>query len=346
VIEQNTERLGKVLFTANRDGQRIGVHTAEDEKGEAFFIARTITKSINNGGRYSEHAVLYRVNALSRNVEEALIRYGIPYIVIGGMRFFDRKEIKDALAYLRLLANPDDSMALGRIINTPARGIGKITVDDLGINSGRQGITMLEAARNPVFLKKAAYDKVKGFANMFGNLQKKVADMELGELVMTVCSFSGMIKAYEKEGTEEAQSRIENLAELVSMATDFSELKKKCEEVPTLTDFLERVSLLSSVDTANDGDLVTLMTIHASKGLEFPCVHLIGLERGLFPSGRATNFTEKEEERRLCYVAITRAMERLFLSHATSRRMFGKMDNQREPSEFLENLPDHTWMPI
>jgi DNA helicase-2/ATP-dependent DNA helicase PcrA len=343
VINQNTERLGKTLFTDNRAGQRIGIHCAEDERDEALFIARTIAKCKTTGENYSDHAVLYRANALSRNVEEALIRIAIPYVVVGGMRFFDRREIKDALAYLRLIANPDDSMALGRIINTPARGIGKITVDELGVNSGRMGVTMLEAARNPVFLKKAAYDKVKGFANMFDNMQKKISDMELGDLVRVVCNFSGMIKAYEKEGTEEAQSRIENLSELVSMASDFTASKKRSGEEATLIGFLERVALLSSVDTTTDGECVTLMTIHASKGLEFPTIHLIGMERGLFPSARAIGFSEKEEERRLCYVAITRAKERLHMSHAASRRTFGKVDDQREPSEFLGDLPAHTF---
>jgi len=346
VIANNQGRMGKVLFTENESGDPISVVMAETEKHEGLHIANEVIRGKKEDRRkFSDYAVLYRVNSLSRSVEEALLRNGIPYTIVGGLKFYDRAEIKDALAYLRLIANPDDDMALRRIINTPARGIGKTTIDRLAHDAAKRGISMLEAIpefRTPGKTKDAAAEKLQAFARLMDNIREWGSKASLPEFVDRVLKASGYFAMLENENTEQSENRIENLREFVSVAADF--VKDEAGGVvgtaaEHLEAFLERVALISSMDSENKQDRVTLMTMHAAKGLEFPVVFVVGAEDGLFPHARAFEAkTEMEEERRLAYVAITRAKEELQLCLTEWRTVYGKTEN-RSPSMFISEIP-------
>ncbi|QOX80813.1 exodeoxyribonuclease V subunit gamma (plasmid) [Trichlorobacter lovleyi] len=348
VIAHNKERMGKTLFTDNKHGDPVTLATLENEKHEGQYIAREI---LNNKRvlkrKYSDHVVLYRVNALSRSVEEAMLKNGIPYQVVGGLRFFDRAEIKDALAYLRLIANPADDMALRRIINTPARGIGKTTIDKLSqfaVGTGRSMLESIAHYETPGSKKDTAAEKLKSFSRLIEQFVERSKSLQLHEFVNDVLQRSGYFSELEKERTEQAENRIENLQELVSVAVDYTDDEDGGNPLPAhdlLNGFLERIALISSMDSANEQDCVTLMTMHASKGLEFPVVFVAGAEDGLFPHQRSfESKKEMEEERRLAYVAITRAKEKLHLCMTEVRTVYGKAE-WRSPSLFLSEIPDH-----
>ncbi|MBE9206622.1 DNA helicase PcrA [Nostoc sp. LEGE 06077] len=341
LIENNTQRIDKVLKPTRGSGEQIHCHKADDELAEAHFVIRQIQTLEHQHPElnWGSFAILYRTNAQSRPFEELLVRNQIPYTVVGGMKFYDRKEIKDVIAYLRAIANPSDTVSLLRVINTPRRGIGKATIDNL-INASQQlGVSLWEILSDETSVNTLAGRSAKAvnnFGQMIGRYQEQVATVPVSEIVMGLLEDSGYVKDLHSQGTDEAEDRIQNVQELYNAVLQFQE---ENEEV-SLTAFLQSTALSSDLDNLKEGQTaVSLMTLHASKGLEFPVVFLVGLEQGLFPNYRSMNDPAAlEEERRLCYVGITRAQERLHLSHARERRLYGS----REPalrSQFLDELP-------
>ncbi|ALF55963.1 ATPase AAA [Nostoc piscinale CENA21] len=341
LIENNTQRIDKVLKPTRGSGEQIYCHKADDELAEADFVIRQIRTLEHQHPElnWGSFAILYRTNAQSRPFEELLVRNQIPYTVVGGMKFYDRKEIKDVLAYLRAIANPADTVSLLRVINTPRRGIGKATIDNL-INASQQlGLNLWEILSDETSVNTLAGRSAKAvnnFAQMISRYQEQVATVPVSEIVMGLLEESGYVQDLQSQGTDEAEDRIQNVQELYNAVLQFQE---ENEDV-SLTAFLQSTALSSDLDNLKDGQTaVSLMTLHASKGLEFPVVFLVGLEQGLFPNYRSMNDPAAlEEERRLCYVGITRAQERLHLSFARERRLYGS----REPalrSQFLDELP-------
>ena len=351
VISNNSMRKGKALWTANGEGEKVIRYEADNEHGEAGFIVSQISKMVKaEEHRYSDVAVLYRLNALSRVMEEALMKASIPYKVIGGHKFYDRKEIKDIVAYLKVLENPNDSYALKRIINVPRRGIGDTTFDNISELSFQHNIPIFDIIKNssqyPSLGRMAA--KLDLFAKMIEELTTAKDSCELSELIEKVYDVTGMVRDIMKDNTDEARSRVENLKEFKSVATEFSQNYEpeidedfEEEERTLLVTFLESIALVTDLDNENgEEDCVLLMTMHSSKGLEFPVVFLIGAEEGLFP-GRRSMDTEQdlEEERRLCYVAITRAEKRLYITNASIRMLFGSTQYCQK-SRFITELPE------
>jgi DNA helicase-2/ATP-dependent DNA helicase PcrA len=341
LIENNTQRIDKVLKPTRGAGEQIYCHKADDELEEAEFVIRQIRtlEHQNPELNWGSFAILYRTNAQSRPFEELLVRNQIPYTVVGGMKFYDRKEIKDVLAYLRAIANPSDTVSLLRVINTPRRGIGKATIDNLVNASQQLGTTLWEILSDETSVNTLAGRSAKAvnnFAQMINHWQGEIATVPVSELVTGILDDSGYVQDLQSQGTDEAEDRIQNVQELYNAVLQFQE---ESENV-SLTDFLQSTALSSDLDNLKEGQTaVSLMTLHASKGLEFPVVFLVGLEQGLFPNYRSMNDPAAlEEERRLCYVGITRAQERLHLSFARERRLYGT----REPalrSQFLDELP-------
>ncbi len=343
LIRHNKERLDKVLRPTRGQGEKITLFAATDERDEADYVLRKLRHLRQKYPHYSwqSFAILYRTNAQSRALEDVLVQGNIPYQVVGGLRFYDRKEIKDILAYLRLLVNPTDNLSLLRVINTPKRGIGKATLDQIVQIAEAQNCSLWQVITDPTALTrcKKTVKAIQEFVGLIEHWQQQLAHQTAPEIIQGIVSQSGYQRELELEGTDEATERLQNLQELVNAAIQYGE-----EYADTsLMGFLANASLASDLDQLETGeDRVTLMTLHASKGLEFPVVFLVGLEQGLFPNFRALNDpVALEEERRLCYVGITRAKERLFLTYASSRRLYG---HQREPamaSMFLDELPHH-----
>lgn len=337
VIRHNSDRKGKNLWTASGAGEKIELYAALNEHAEAYHIADTI-KAL--GESYNNTVILYRMNAMSRILEDALLRSAIPYRVLGGLRFYDRKEIKDLTSYLRLIQNYGDNVALRRIINEPKRGIGAATVDKTEAIAVGEGLNMFAVCQRADLFEEfptAAAAKLKSFAEMIEGLRKELEDgMGLELFVKLVMERTGMIAALKKEKTVENETRLENLDEFVSMVQE----AVKADAAITLAQLLENISLVSDIDSYDEAqETVTLMTLHSAKGLEFPNVFLMGMEEGVFPGIRAfSDEAEIEEERRLCYVGITRAKERLFLTRAQSRTLFGST-KYNLPSRFLEEIP-------
>ena len=337
VIRHNSDRKGKNLWTASGAGEKIELYAALNEHAEAYHIADTI-KAL--GESYNNTVILYRMNAMSRILEDALLRSAIPYRVLGGLRFYDRKEIKDLTSYLRLIQNYGDNVALRRIINEPKRGIGAATVDKTEAIAVGEGLNMFAVCQRADLFEEfptAAAAKLKSFAEMIEGLHKELEDgMGLELFVRLVMERTGMIAALKKEKTVENETRLENLDEFVSMVQE----AVKADAAITLAQLLENISLVSDIDSYDEAqETVTLMTLHSAKGLEFPNVFLMGMEEGVFPGLRAfSDEAEIEEERRLCYVGITRAKERLFLTRAQSRTLFGST-KYNLPSRFLEEIP-------
>lgn len=337
VIRHNSDRKGKNLWTASGAGEKIELYAALNEHAEAYHIADTI-KALDES--YNNTVILYRMNAMSRILEDALLRSAIPYRVLGGLRFYDRKEIKDLTSYLRLIQNYGDNVALRRIINEPKRGIGAATVDKTEAIAVGEGLNMFAICQRADLFEEfptAAAAKLKSFAEMIEGLHKELEDgMGLELFVKLVMERTGMIAALKKEKTVENETRLENLDEFVSMVQE----AVKADAAITLAQLLENISLVSDIDSYDEAqETVTLMTLHSAKGLEFPNVFLMGMEEGVFPGIRAfSDEAEIEEERRLCYVGITRAKERLFLSRAQSRTLFGST-KYNLPSRFLEEIP-------
>jgi DNA helicase-2/ATP-dependent DNA helicase PcrA len=341
LIENNTQRIDKILKATRGSGEQIYCHKADDELAEADFVIRQIRNLEHKHPElnWSSFAILYRTNAQSRPFEELLVRNQIPYTVVGGMKFYDRKEIKDVIAYLRAIANPADTVSLLRVINTPRRGIGKATIDNL-INASQQlGVSLWEILSDETSVNTLAGRSAKpvnNFAQMISRFQEEIATVPVSQIVMNLLEESGYVQDLQSQGTDEAEDRIQNVQELYNAVLQFQE---ENEDV-SLTAFLQSTALSSDLDNLKEGQTaVSLMTLHASKGLEFPVVFLVGLEQGLFPNYRSLNDPAAlEEERRLCYVGITRAQERLHLSFARERRLYGS----REPamrSQFLDELP-------
>ncbi|ARV57553.1 DNA helicase PcrA [Nostocales cyanobacterium HT-58-2] len=346
LIENNTQRIDKILKATRGTGEEIFSHRADDEIEEADFVINQI-RSLENQHpelNWGSFAILYRTNAQSRPFEELLVRLGIPYTVVGGIKFYDRKEIKDILAYLRAIANPADTLSLSRVINTPRRGIGKATIDTLNNAARELGTTLWEILSDEISVNTLAGRSAKAvnnFAKMIQNWQEQIETVPVSELVQGVLEDSGYIQDLQAQGTEEADDRIQNVQELFNAVLQFEE---ENDDV-TLQSFLANTALSSDLDNLKEGETaVSLLTLHASKGLEFPVVFLVGMEQGLFPNYRSMNDPAAlEEERRLCYVGITRAQERLYITHARERRLYGT----REPamrSQFLDELPEELLM--
>ena len=345
LISRNKGRLGKTLWTDSGDGELLGLYDAFNEQDEARFIAERIESWVSQGERHSDAAVLYRSNAQSRELEDAFLRVNIPYRIHGGLRFYDRLEIRNALAYLRLLVNRHDDAALERVINVPVRGIGSRTLDEVRQIARREQSSLWAAAVRSVnggLLSPRAAAAVLRFLQLLDALRGESGRLNLAEQIRFVIEQSGLLEHHEKEGGEIAQNRIENLKELVNAASGFAETMEREEtgETNLMAEFLDQAALdAGDAQSEESGDAVQLMTLHAAKGLEFPLVFLSGMEEGLFPHRMSMEDPNGlEEERRLCYVGITRARKKLYLSYAESRRLHGNVSLSMA-SRFISEIP-------
>ena len=338
VIAHNAGRKEKALWTQCDPGDKVGLYHAMDERDEAAFAALMSKKLINQGMRPGEIAVLYRTNAQSRVLEEAFVRAGVPNRIYGGQRFYDRKEVKDLIAYMRALVNPDDDVSVRRIINEPKRGIGDSTVEALALYAGENDLSLMAAALDSegAGLSSRAQRLVGGFADLMVELTEAMYTMSITEFTSALIERTGYVRALEESKTEENQTRIENIRELEGAVSEFAKLNPE----GTLTDFLENVALITDVDNLNEtSGAVTLMTLHSAKGLEFDAVFLVGMEEGVFPLSRALfDETALEEERRLAYVGITRAKKKLYLSHAHTRMLYNAR-SANQLSRFVSEIP-------
>ncbi len=341
VIANNEGRKSKELWTHNSQGEKIKWYQASNGYDEGMFVAREIKRSMdfNQDLQYKDFAVLFRINAQSRVLEEMLIKEGIPYKIVGGLRFYDRREIKDVLAYLRVIQNPADNISLKRIINVPKRGIGNTTVEgaeNIAYNRECSLFSIISSASEVKELNRASA-KLINFVSMINNLRAIKDDVSVTALIEKLLAVSGIIKELEEENTVESKTRIENIKELLSVALEF----EKQNEDQGLNEFLCSVSLISDIDNVEEElNSILLMTLHSAKGLEFSNVFMVGLEEGVFPGFRSMNEqTELEEERRLCYVGITRAKEKLYITNAESRTLFGNTSYNRI-SRFFREIPN------
>ena len=338
VIAHNAGRKEKALWTQCDPGDKVGLYHAMDERDEAAFAALMSKKLMNQGMRPGEIAVLYRTNAQSRVLEEAFVRAGVPNRIYGGQRFYDRKEVKDLIAYMRALVNPDDDVSVRRIINEPKRGIGDSTVEALALYAGENDLSLMAAVLDSegAGLSSRAQRLVGGFADLMVELTEAMYSMSITEFTSALIEKTGYVKALEESKTEENQTRIENIRELEGAVSEFAKLNPE----GTLTDFLENVALITDVDNLNEtSGAVTLMTLHSAKGLEFDAVFLVGMEEGVFPLSRALfDETALEEERRLAYVGITRAKKKLYLSHAHTRMLYNAR-SANQLSRFVSEIP-------
>ena len=344
LITHNHSRMGKDLWTDGKTGEKIVVYSAFNELEEARFVSERILMEIQQGRGADDIAILYRSNAQSRVLEEALLRAGIAYRIHGGLRFFERAEVKDALAYLRLLANPQDDTAFERVVNFPTRGIGEKTLDALRALARAEQIPLWQAAVQLVQanqLPQRAAIALATFTTLIEELRVQTADLELDEQLRDVIQVSGLHAHFSKEKGDKSESRLENLQELINAAKQFRyDQVEDEEELPLLVAFLAHASLEAGEMQADENERsVHMMTLHAAKGLEFPLVFMVGMEEGLFPGKQSMEEPGRlEEERRLCYVGMTRAMEKLVVSYAEIRRQYGK-EEYHKPSRFLSELP-------
>ena len=344
LIANNRGRMGKNLWTEDGDGEPIDVYSGFNDIDEARFIVSRIRRWVDSGGRRDEVAILYRVSAQSRVLEEALLSHSVAYRVFGGLRFYERAEIKSALAYCRLVANRDDDAAFERVVNLPPRGIGARTVDILRTEAKSRSQSLWVAALRVIDERTAgarACGALRGFVELIDDLASGVHGIALHEQIEAAAQRSGLLDYYRQEKIDRAQTRIENLQELVIAAGQFAFDGDDGTPQDPLTAFLSHAALEAGEEQAAEGeDLVSLMTLHSAKGLEFPVVFVCGMEEGLFPHSRSSDDPEKlEEERRLCYVGMTRAKRKLCMSHAESRRLYGGSDRYSTPSRFLRELP-------
>jgi DNA helicase-2/ATP-dependent DNA helicase PcrA len=350
LIDNNNDRLGKKLWTSGEDGEQILFYNAFNELDEARFVIERARQWTEQGHARSDIAILYRSNAQSRVFEERLVSEGIPYRVYGGLRFFERAEIKDALAYLRLIDNSNDDASFERVVNTPTRGIGDRSVEKIREVAREKDYSMWQAARSLLDSKQLAAratNAIAGFIRLIDTLSADTAELDLFEQVEHVIHASGLIEYYSKEKSEKAEARVENLEELVTAARGFdydaeSSSDEAWQNMDKLTAFLTHAALEAGEGQAKEWeDCIQLMTLHSAKGLEFPLVFIVGLEEGLFPSQRSLDEEGKlEEERRLCYVGITRARKQLVLTAAEHRRLYGQ-DMYPTPSRFISEIPEH-----
>lgn len=343
LIANNTERMGKELWTDGNEGERISVYSAYNDLDEARFTVTKIKEWRDNGGLLNDCAMLYRNNAQSRVLEEALIQAGLPYRIYGGMRFFERQEIKDSLSYLRLIANRHDDSAFERVINTPVRGLGDKTLETIRFAARDRGCTLWDASialLNEQVLTGRAAGALNRFVELINALEDDSAEMPLYVQADHVIKTSGLYAMYEQEKGEKSKARIENLEELVTATRQF-EKPEEADEMSMLTAFLTHAALEAGEGQADEfDDAVQLMTLHSAKGLEFPLVFMVGVEEGMFPSQMSAEEAGRlEEERRLCYVGMTRAMQKLYITHAEIRRLYGQ-DKFHKPSRFIRELPE------
>ena len=337
IIENNTERVDKVLYSNKGEGELIDYFEAQDEADEANFIASRIKQ--DSGGDYNRYAVLYRTNSQSRAIEEACMAAGIPYKIYGGLKFYDRKEIKDIIAYLRLIYNPDDSQSFRRIVNVPRRAIGDTTIKNLADFADKEDISLCEACQRieeAIELPPRPRSKLKDFSELILKFKDAQNSYSLQEFVTLVIEKTGYLAELQMQNTPESEADIENLQELVNVAGEFVPE----EQDNALGEFLQQVALVSDTDALeNISNNVTLMTLHSAKGLEFPVVFLAGCDEGVFPHQRTFNVpSEMEEERRLMYVGVTRAEEKLYLTSAKRRQMWGEY-KYYNPSRFIDEIP-------
>lgn len=336
VIANNKQRKDKKLWTKQEAGEKIVYSRADDEKDEARYIAQEIDRLKTKQRKYNDFAILYRTNAQSRTFEEGLSARDIPYRVVGGTRYYERKEIKDMMAYLRLVLNPDDDLALVRIINEPKRGIGNVTVEKLQTLARVRETSLFRVLQDKeviASLSAKASAAINDLAEVLSHYHQEKENLRISDMYNGLLTGSGYLTALEQANTIEADGRIENLMEFKSVIYDFED-----QNAGSLTEFLEKISLMSDIDNHNANEnAVVLMTLHSAKGLEFPMVFMPGMEDGLFPGWRSMERDGIEEERRLCYVGMTRAKERLFLTSAAYRTLYGKSDYTRE-SQFLREL--------
>lgn len=348
VIGNNGGRKPKRLWTDQGPGEPILLYQADSEHDEGYFVTGEISKHVKEGRKYADHAILYRTNAQSRVIEEILIKSDVPYQIVGGIKFYDRKEIKDLLAYLRLISNPDDDISLTRIVNVPKRGIGDTTVGRIADEAGRRGISMYAALGTleefgGIEVTGKARTALVQFRDMISNLTRMVDYLSVTELTEKILEMSEYRLELQRENTLESKARIENIEEFLSVTMEF----EKNNEDKSLVAFLTDLALIADIDTVNKDeedntpqDSVILMTMHSAKGLEFPVVFIIGMEESVFPHSRAFMDNEElEEERRLAYVGITRAEKRLYLLCARMRTLFGRT-NTNPPSRFLQEIPE------
>ena len=340
VIRNNEGRKGKTLWTENGAGAPVTVKTCFNESDEANFVVGQIMTDYNKGANWRDNAILYRMNAQSNALEYAFKRNGVPYQIIGGVKFFDRAEVKDMLAYLCLINNPTDDLRLRRIINVPARKIGNATMDKAQLIAAKEGLVLFEVVRRAKDYPelKSAAGRLEEFARLILALRDEAGEMGLVEFYQHVCQRTGYVQMLQEKNDVESRGRLENVEELASSIQNFLESDP---EDPTLSGFLDEVALYTDLDGQEDRDnSVTMMTMHSAKGLEFPNVYVVGMEEGVFPGNRAMGEQEEmEEERRLCYVAMTRAREKLVMTNARQRMLFGRTE-PRMPSRFLEEIPE------
>ena len=350
VIKNNGSRLGKNLWTAGEEGEPVKVYTAYNEQDEARFIIDQIQNWVHDGGMRSEVAILYRSNAQSRVFEEVLLNRGMPYRVYGGLRFFERAEIKDALAYLRLCTRREDDPSFERIVNTPTRGIGNKTIDQVREFARQNQLSMWDASNQLLAtqqLTNRAQSALALFVNLIQEISQQIADQDLFQQIEIMLDLSKLIDHFKKEKGEKGQARVENLQELITAARGY-EIDETDDDLPPLSSFLAHAALEAGEGQAEEWeDCVQLMSLHTAKGLEFPMVFLTGLEEGLFPHQRSLEegSGRLEEERRLCYVGMTRAMKQLWLSHAELRRLYGS-EKYTSPSRFLGEIPSELLVEI
>lgn len=342
VIQNNSGRKPKNLWTDNDDGESIFYYQAPTERDEGLFVTNKIEDMVRaTKFKYKDCAVLYRTNAQSRTIEETFVKANIPYQIVGGTKFYDRKEIKDMLAYLRLIANPDDDISFGRIVNEPKRGVGRTSLDNLQMYAARHDLSLYEAAGEveQVGLSKRATNAIRDFHKMIRNWTQQQDFLSATDLVEDVLKITGYEDMLKNENSLEAQSRLENINEFLSVTKNFEEQN----EDKSLIAFLTDLALVADINSADEDpfadDKVTLMTLHSAKGLEFPVVFLIGMEESVFPHSRSLQDEEEmEEERRLAYVGITRAEQQLFLTNAKMRTLFGRT-NMNPESRFISEIP-------
>lgn len=343
LISNNTERMGKELWTDGNDGEPISVYSAYNELDEARFTVSKIKEWQEKGGALNDTAMLYRNNAQSRVLEEALIQSGLPYRIYGGMRFFERQEIKDALCYLRLMSNRNDDAAFERVVNTPTRGMGDKTLETIRFAARDRGATLWQASQallEEKVLAGRAAGALSRFIELINALEDDTFEMPMHHQTDHVIKNSGLYAMYEQEKGEKSKARIENLEELVTATRQF-EKPEEAEELSELTAFLTHAALEAGEGQADEfDDAVQLMTLHSAKGLEFPLVFMVGVEEGMFPSQMSAEEAGRlEEERRLCYVGMTRAKEKLYITYAEMRRLYGQ-DKYHKPSRFIRELPE------
>ena len=348
IIEKNQTKLEKVVWTANEEGPKIIVNRSLTDGDEGRYIASTIFENkMQNQAKNGDFAVLYRTNAQSRSIEDALRKRGLEYRIYGGLSFYQRKEIKDVLSYLRIIINPSDEEALKRIINFPGRGIGQTTIDRLIVSANEHNKTIFEILKHlhelPININAGAKTKLQNFTTMIESFKVMSQTMNAFDLAEHVCKASGLIQEFKKDGTPEGITRLENIEELLNGIKDFVEGQQElADSTGSIAEFLEDVALATDLDNeeGDDSDKVALMTIHLAKGLEFPYVYIVGLEEDLFPSAMSMSTREElEEERRLFYVALTRAEKQAYLTYALSRYRWGKLVDS-EPSRFIEEIDE------